>query len=70
MIAYLAQNDAVLICGWVLVFLIPGGALLLAILWPDGTPPERSVENILRRLERERAGAPPTVGHRNQPTED
>ena len=38
---------------WVVVFALPISVILAAILWPERIPPERTVDAIRERVERE-----------------
>jgi hypothetical protein len=38
---------------WIVVFGLPTTVLLAAILWPDRIPPDRTVDAIRRRVEKE-----------------
>ncbi len=43
--------------GWAAVIALPLGVLAWAMWWPERIPPERSVEGIRARVERERQAA-------------
>ncbi|MGW4716842.1 hypothetical protein [Nocardia sp. NPDC004260] len=43
--------------GWAAVITLPLGVLAWAMWWPERIPPERSVEGIRARVERERRAA-------------
>lgn len=64
MITCLAHHETALFWGWIMAFLVPGGALLRATLWPERIPPENSVSAIRVRIERERRA---TAAHTRRP---
>ncbi|MFD4429876.1 hypothetical protein [Nocardia sp. NPDC058497] len=43
---------------WVVVFALPVAVMVAAILWPEGVPPDRPVEEIRRRVEAEESCHP------------